>query len=49
MFTFEEICETACAKRSIPNAIVHAADRKGDENSILLALPPEGSARLTPM
>ncbi|KAG7004437.1 hypothetical protein G7Y79_00025g057230 [Physcia stellaris] len=29
MFTLEETLQTACTKRSIPNAIVHATDRKG--------------------
>lgn len=30
MFSLEETLEIACSKRSIPNAIVHAADRKGE-------------------
>ena len=31
MFSLEETLQTACSKKSIPNATVHAADRKGED------------------
>ena len=40
MFSLEETLETACTKRSIPNAIVHAADRKGEDALIATSGAP---------